>query len=503
MSGFSGALQLTNLDDFITPSQECIKPVQIEKKSSSTGSKIKIQKDGYFEVDEQGISSKLDKVEISLADCLACSGCITSAEGVLISEQSQQELLRVFEENKALKAKGNIEQAKWIVVSLAVQPVLSLAAHFQLSPDECYLRLAGYFHRLGADAVVDMTIAEDFALLEAQSEFVQRSNEEEQHSLPMLASSCPGWVCYAEKTHGNFILPYISTTKSPQQIMGSIIKQWVGKTLSPGHRPIYHVTLMPCYDKKLEASRKEFFDAQTESRDVDCVITAIELQQMLQGAGLSLTDIPEGRFSQPWRDEGGGDVIGDTHLRRHAAFKVSQMAFCKVDPTLSLGSGSGGYADHIFRYAAKELFGEEVSLPLVYRQLRNPDFKEATLERDGKVLLKFAIVNGFRNIQNLVQKLKKGRSAYQYVEVMACPSGGCLNGGAQVRPSEGCTVREVVQHLDIMYESLPLATPEENATVQELYRRWLGGEGTDKAGHMLHTTYTAVQKMTNALNIKW
>nr|CAH7734396.1 unnamed protein product [Callosobruchus chinensis] len=481
MSGFSGALQLTNLDDFITPSQECIKPVQIEKKSSSTGSKIKIQKDGYFEVDEQGISSKLDKVEISLADCLACSGCITSAEGVLISEQSQQELLRVFEENKTLKANGNIEQAKWIVVSLAVQPVLSLAAHFQLSPDECSSRLAGYFHRLGADTVVDMTIAEDFALLEAQSEFVQRyrSNEEKQPLLPMLASSCPGWVCYAEKTHGNFILPYISTTKSPQQIMGSIIKQWVGKTLSSGHRPIYHVTLMPCYDKKLEASRKEFFDSQTESRDVDCVITAIELQQMLQGEGISLTDVPAGQFSQPWRDEGAGEVM------------------------VSLGSGSGGYADHIFRYAAKELFGEEVSLPLEYRQLRNPDFKEATLEKDGKVLLKFAIVNGFRNIQNLVQKLKKGRSAYQYVEVMACPSGGCLNGGAQVRPSEGSTVREVVHRLESVYESLPLATPEENATVRELYHRWLGGEGTDKAGHMLHTTYTAVQKMTNALNIKW
>ena len=32
----------------------------------------------------------------------------------------------------------------------------------------------------------------------------------------MLASACPGWVCYAEKTHGTFILPYISTAKSPQ-----------------------------------------------------------------------------------------------------------------------------------------------------------------------------------------------------------------------------------------------------------------------------------------------
>lgn len=35
-------------------------------------------------------------------------------------------------------------------------------------------------------------------------------------SLPMLASACPGWVCYAEKTHGDYILPYISSTKSPQ-----------------------------------------------------------------------------------------------------------------------------------------------------------------------------------------------------------------------------------------------------------------------------------------------
>ena len=35
-------------------------------------------------------------------------------------------------------------------------------------------------------------------------------------SLPMLASACPGWVCYAEKTHGDTVLPYISTARSPQ-----------------------------------------------------------------------------------------------------------------------------------------------------------------------------------------------------------------------------------------------------------------------------------------------
>jgi len=40
------------------------------------------------------------KVTITLNDCLACSGCVTSAETVLITQQSQQELYRVLSDNK-------------------------------------------------------------------------------------------------------------------------------------------------------------------------------------------------------------------------------------------------------------------------------------------------------------------------------------------------------------------------------------------------------------------
>lgn len=36
---------------------------------------------------------------------------------------------------------------------------------------------------------------------------------------------------------------------------------------------IYHVTVMPCYDKKLEASRPDFFNQEQQTRDVDCVVT--------------------------------------------------------------------------------------------------------------------------------------------------------------------------------------------------------------------------------------
>ncbi|XP_047527720.1 probable cytosolic Fe-S cluster assembly factor GL21135 [Vanessa atalanta] len=479
-SRFSGALQLTDLDDFITPSQECIKPVKIEKTKSKTGAKIKIGEDGYFDL-STGQEQKLQKVEITLADCLACSGCITSAESVLVTRQSQEELLKVFSERKYTDTKGVTRDVTLVVISLSAQPTLSLAARYKLDPEEATRKLVGYFKSLGADLVLDMTVAEDLSLLEAQQEFLQRY-QNHQHDpsakqLPMLASSCPGWVCYAEKTHGNFILPYISSTKSPQQIMGSLVKQYLANKRELNPSEVYHVTFMPCYDKKLEASREDFYSEVLSCHDVDCVITAIELEQMLENSGRSLSENEGSNLDWPWDDsEGSG-------LKSH------------------IGSGSGGYADHVFLYAAEHLFGE-TNAPLVYKNLRNPDFREVTLEKDGVEVLRFAIANGFRNIQNLVQKLKRGKSPYHYVEVMACPS-GCLNGGAQVRPVRGESGRELVAQLQALYGRLPLARPAGSRLVKQLYADWLDGRDSDKSRALLHTAYHALEKNDIALNIKW
>ncbi|RVE54968.1 hypothetical protein evm_000335 [Chilo suppressalis] len=475
-SRFSGALQLTDLDDFITPSQECIKPVKIEKTKTKTGAKIKIGEDGYFDI-SGGKEQKLQKVEITLADCLACSGCITSAESVLVTRQSQEELLRVFKERKYTNNKGITKDVSLIVISLSPQPVLSLAVRYNLSAEEATKKLAGYFKSLGADMVLDMTIAEDLSLLEAQQEFLERyqnqQNDPTSKNLPMLSSSCPGWVCYAEKTHGSFILPHISSTKSPQQIMGSLVKQLLpeDRGLSPGE--VYHVTFMPCYDKKLEASREDFYSDILNCHDVDCVITAIELEQMLDNSSMSLSDATAGELEWPW----GGEEQVPT-ITRH------------------IGSGSGGYADSIFLHAAEQLFGES-NAQLVYRNLRNPDFREVTLEKDGKEVLKFAIANGFRNIQNLVQKLKRGKSPYHYVEVMACPS-GCLNGGALVRSASSEGGRELVRALEAEYGRLPLASPPRAA--RRLLARRLHA---DRARATLHTHYHALERSDVALNIKW
>ena len=69
----------------IPPSQECIKPVEVEKKvTSNKGAKIQVEEDGYcVEENDLGQKKELEKASFTLADCLACSGCITSAETVL------------------------------------------------------------------------------------------------------------------------------------------------------------------------------------------------------------------------------------------------------------------------------------------------------------------------------------------------------------------------------------------------------------------------------------
>lgn len=168
-------------------------------------------------------------------------------------------------------------------------------------------------------------------------------------------------------------------------------------------------------------------------------------------------------------------------------------------------SGSGGFCEHIFKFAAKTLFEEHRS-ELEFKCLRNPDFREVTLERQGEVLLRFAIANGFRNIQNLVQKLKRGKSMYHFVEVMACPS-GCLNGGAQIRPDSGTSTRDLCSALEELYKDLPQSTVEQNADdvayYQRLYTAFFGGYQSDKATALLHTEYHAVEKINTALNIKW
>lgn len=136
----------------------------------------------------------------------------------------------------------------------------------------------------------------------------------------------------------------------------------------------------------------------------------VELEQMFHEYDVRITEVDERKLPQPF----GSRIENlESNLCGHTE------------------SGSGGYAEFILRYAAKQLF-DEPDIAVQFKKLRNPDFQEAVFQKNGQTLLTFAVVNGFRNIQNIVQKLKRGKCAYDYVEVMACPSGKfCLNDSYQ------------------------------------------------------------------------
>jgi iron only hydrogenase large subunit-like protein len=86
-------------NDFISPSQACVVSLNSLKKSSSQAfdddGLVQIQSKKLLNPDFNQASalSKSDPVKVSLHDCLACSGCITSAETVLIEQQSTGLLL--------------------------------------------------------------------------------------------------------------------------------------------------------------------------------------------------------------------------------------------------------------------------------------------------------------------------------------------------------------------------------------------------------------------------
>jgi hypothetical protein len=40
-----------------------------------------------------------------------------------------------------------------------------------------------------------------------------------------------GWICYAEKQLGSYVLPYVSSVKSPQQAIGAAIKHHLCQAL--------------------------------------------------------------------------------------------------------------------------------------------------------------------------------------------------------------------------------------------------------------------------------
>ncbi|KAA6410772.1 MAG: Iron-sulfur cluster assembly associated Nar1 [Lasallia pustulata] len=288
----SAILSADDLNDFISPGVACIKPVET----------LPLQKpqDNPYEVttEDKLPAENLAPAQISLTDCLACSGCVTSAEAVLVSLQSHTEVLNALDSQPSIpiasllestsdgKTDGGsagLQDGKIFVASVSPQVRASVAATYGISerkagwmieqllsgPDG--LRTGGA-HGNGFTWVVDTNAMREASLVIGAEEVMNSGlvAEDQQASTgdgalstqpkkPILTSACPGWICYAEKTHPH-VLPHLSRLKSPQALTGTMLKTVLSRRLHISPDRIWHVALMPCFDKKLEASRSELTD---------------------------------------------------------------------------------------------------------------------------------------------------------------------------------------------------------------------------------------------------
>ncbi|KAH7170899.1 iron hydrogenase [Dactylonectria macrodidyma] len=464
----SAILSADDLNDFISPGVACIKPVEtLPFAPPPQYNETEVILDG-----QQPASNPNEPAQISLTDCLACSGCVTSAEAVLVSLQSHAEVLATLDAAPALRVVGpdnngkfsvqglENEAAKLFVASVSPQTRANLAAACggNISEGEVSHMLDNLLRgsdgvanggkwKNGFTWVIDTNVAREVTLVLGADEVLgagQPGNANPKN--PILASSCPGWVCYAEKTHPH-VLPHLSKVKSPQALMGTMLKTTLSRVLGIPPSRIWHLSVMPCFDKKLEASREELMEeawAGGESggrgvRDVDCVITSKEVLMLAESRGLNFFDMPKtalsSSFSTPFPDS-----------------KMNKFLFphrTSRNPTREAGS-SGGLLYHILQSRAAQTPGAEI----VTTRGRNVDVAEYSVVVNGEPVFRAARYYGFRNIQNLVRRLKPARPSrmpggkpfgsarrpagkaasleHSYVEVMACP-GGCTNGGGQIK----------------------------------------------------------------------
>lgn len=473
----SAILSTEDLNDFISPGVACIKPVETlpaaPPPEETSGNSNEVILDGQPGSAANTGSAGATPAQISLTDCLACSGCVTSAEAVLVSLQSHAEVLSMLDGAPALKVVGpdaagkfaveglENEDAKLFVASVSPQTRANLAAacgagvtedqagHMldQLLRGSMGVRNGGKWNN-GFSWIIDTNVAREATLVLSAQEVLDQSPGTTTPARPILASSCPGWVCYAEKTHP-YVLPHLSKVKSPQALLGTMLKTTLSRKLGIPPERIWHLSVMPCFDKKLEASREELTDEVWQRsglpgrgvRDVDCVITSKEILMLAESRNMSFFDLPSMSVKEPM-----------AHFP-DSSFQEFFFPSRKVPNSPPVGGSSGGLLYHILKSKAARTPGSEI----VTTRGRNADVVEYNVCVDGASVFRAARYYGFRNIQNLVRRLKPARPSkmpggkpfgsarrpagakaagasleYSYVEVMACP-GGCTNGGGQIK----------------------------------------------------------------------
>ena len=142
---------------------------------------------------------------------------------------------------------------KYVVVQHAPAVSVTLGEAFGVpAGNDVNGAMVAALRRLGFKRVFDTSFSADLTIMEEGSELVHRLQN--GGKLPMLTSCSPGWIKFVETAYPDFI-GNLSTCKSPQQMMGAIIKNYFAEREGIDPKDIFSVSIMPCTAKKFEAGR--------------------------------------------------------------------------------------------------------------------------------------------------------------------------------------------------------------------------------------------------------
>ena len=151
-------------------------------------------------------------------------------------------------------------------------------------------KIAAAMHRLGGYAfTTDFTA--DLTIMEEGTEFIGRVTK--GGVLPMMTSCCPGWIKHMEYNYPDQ-LDHLSSCKSPQQMFGALVKNFLPEKIGVAKENIFHVSIMPCVAKKYEAGREEM------NGDVDVVLTTREMAKLLRLKGINRQASPTRSSTTSW-----------------------------------------------------------------------------------------------------------------------------------------------------------------------------------------------------------
>lgn len=415
-----------------------------------------IQTCGILSTVDRGFDSVVSTAfDFNLGDtsCTFCGQCVAVCPVGALYEQNYTH--RVWRRLN--------DPSKHVVVQTAPAVRVTIGEMFGTEPGtDMTGQMVTALKSMGFDAVFDTDFAADLTIMEEATEIVQRITSGK--NLPILTSCCPAWVKFIEHNFPD-LLHIPSTCKSPQQMLGAIIKTYYAQKMGVDPESIVVVSIMPCVAKKAEANRIEL--TKDNRNHVDFVLTTRELGLMIKETGVDIKTLEKSEFDNPLGESSGAGVIFGT---------------------------TGGVIEAAVRTAYEWITGDNLD-NVEFKTLRGMDgIRTTTLKIENKNI-RIGMAHGLGNARKLLEAIRDGKEKFEAIEIMACP-GGCIGGGGQ--PFHRGDDKILEKRSAGIYKAdtkKKIRKSHENPSIKKLYKEFLGSPGSKISHDLLHTYYEKKEKV--------